>query len=143
MPVVYKNVIALYDDILAVPGRTRLPTGMRSVVKNFRLPCALEDPVAERVKAGPYANLSEYIVGLIRFDVMTNKKHVVTAEIAKLSRAQIDEIDDEIATIFKKGESLGGSWFEARLQAAVEASGKPEQERHKIVNALLRNISGR
>lgn len=116
---------------------------MRSIVKTFRLPCALESPVAERVKELPYANLSEYIVGLIRYDLLTRKQHPATAGIAKLGRSEIDEVDDEIASIFAKGESIAGSWFEARLQAAVEASGKPEPERSRIVSELLQRISGR
>lgn len=116
---------------------------MRSSVKNFRLPSALDTPTTQRVEELPYDNFAEYVVGLIRYDLMTRREHSATAAIARMPRVRQDEIDEEIATIFAKKESIGGSWFEARLQAAVEASGKPEPERHKLVSELLKRIGGR
>lgn len=113
------------------------------MMKNFRLPSALDEPVAARVEEVPYGSFTEYVVGLIRYDLLTRRPHSATAAIAKLPRPQQDDVDEEIATLFSKKETIGGSWFEARLQAAVEASGKPEPERHKIVSELLKRIGGR
>lgn len=116
---------------------------MRSLVKNFRLPSTLDAPTTARVAELHYDSFSEYLVGLVRYDLMTRKNHSATAAISKLDRAKQDDIDEEIATLFAKGESIGGGWFEARLQAAVEASGKPEPERHKLVSELLKRIGQR
>lgn len=115
---------------------------MRSKPAQFRLPTALEESVRQRVQEAGYDSLSEYVLGLVRYDLLTRKPHPATAGIARLSRAEQDRVDDEIASLIAKGETLGGSWFEARLQAAVEASGKPEPERHRIVKELLQRISG-
>ena len=41
------------------------------------------------------------------------------------------------------GETLGGSWFEARMREAVEASGKPEPEQPRIMRELLLRLSGK
>jgi hypothetical protein len=117
---------------------------MRSTSAKWRKPTALEEAVKQRVEELPHIQSeSEYMVSLVRYDLLTRKPHTVTADIARLPRADQDKIDDEIATAFKKGESLGGSWFEARLRAAVEAAGTPEPERPKLMKELLQRLSGR
>lgn len=115
---------------------------MRSNPARFRLPTALAECTRLRVKEAGYESLSEYILGLVRYDLMTRKPHAATAGIASLLRMEQDKIDDEIAALFTKGETLGGSWFEARLQAAVEASKCPEPDRTRLVKELLRRLEG-
>lgn len=116
---------------------------MRSTTAKFRLPTALAESVRQRVAEAGYETLSEYILGLVRYDLLTRKGHPATAGIADLSRAEQDKIDDEIAAMFTSGETLGGSWFEARMREAVEASGKPEPEQPRVMRELLLRLSGK
>lgn len=113
---------------------------MRSTAAKYRLPTALEESARARCKEAGYDSLSEYVLGLIRYDLLTRKPHVTTSGVAKLSRAEQDKIDDEIATMFASGESLGGSWFEARLKEAVEAANAPSPEPPKLVKELLNRL---
>jgi hypothetical protein len=117
---------------------------MRSTSAKYRKPTALEAAIKQRVEELPHIQSeSEYILSLVRYDLLTRKPHAVTADIARLPRAEQDKIDDEIAAAFAKGESLGGSWFEARLQAAVEAAGTPEPDRPRVMRELLQRLSGK
>lgn len=116
---------------------------MRSKSVKFRLPLALEDPVKQRVEETPYETFSEYVLGVIRYDLLTRKPHAVTADIAKLPRAEQDKIDDEIATMFKAGETLGGSWFEARMKEAVTAAGLPEPAVPRVMKELLKRLGAK
>ena len=113
---------------------------MRSTAAKYRLPTALEECAKARCKEAGYATLSEYVLGLIRYDLLTRKPHVTTVGLARLSRAEQDKIDDEIATMFANGESLGGSWFEARLKEAVEAANTAEPEQSRLVKELLSRL---
>ncbi len=72
---------------------------MRSKPGRYRKPTALEDAVSARVKELPYGSESEYVLGLIRYDLATRKDHTVTAGIAELPRSEQDKIDDEIARL--------------------------------------------
>jgi len=116
---------------------------MRSIPAKFRLPLTLETCAKARCKEAGYKNVSEYMLGLLRYDLLTRKPHETTANLSKLDRAEQDKIDLEIAKMFADGESLGGSWFEHRLQAAVEAAGAPEPERPRMVKELLSRLAGR
>jgi hypothetical protein len=113
---------------------------VRSTAAKYRLPTALEECAKTRCKEAGYASLSEYVLALIRYDLLTRKPHVTTVGLAKLSRAEQDKIDDEIAAMFASGESLGGSWFEARLKEAVEATNAVEPEQARLVKELLRRL---
>jgi len=42
--------------------------------------------------------------------------------------------------MFATGESLGGSWFEARLKEAVEAANSAEPEQTRLVKELLSRL---
>jgi len=116
---------------------------MRSTAAKFRLPTALDEIVRLRVKEAGYETLSEYVLGLVRYDLLTRKTHPATSGIAHLTRAEQDKIDDEITAMFKTGETLGGSWFEARMKEAVEASGLPEPEKPRVMKELLQRLSGK
>jgi len=99
---------------------------MRSRARKVNTPTALGDAIDERLKELPYESFSDYVNWLIIYDLSTRKPHHVTGEMSLLSRAEVDKIHDAVAKAFRDGESLGGSWFEARLREAVEqlANGK-------------------
>jgi len=116
---------------------------MRSTAEKFRLPTALKEIVKARVPEAGYDTMSEYVLGLIRYDLLTRKPHPATAGIADLKRSEQDKIDDEIVAMFASNETLGGSWFEAKMKEAVEAAGKPEVNQPRVMRELLLRISGR
>ena len=116
---------------------------VRSTPAKYRLPTALEACAKERCKEAGYDSLSEYVLGLIRYDLLTRKPHATTSGLAKLSRAEQDKIDDEIARMFTSGDTLGGSWFEERLKAAVVAAGAVEPDRARLVTELLSRLAKR
>lgn len=116
---------------------------MRSTPAKFRLPSVLAECARLRVKEAGYESLSEYVLGLVRYDLLTRKPHPATGGIAKLTRAEQDKIDDEIVAMFESGETLGGSWFEARMKEAVEASGLPEPNQPRVMKELLRRLKHR
>lgn len=114
---------------------------MRSKPGRYRKPTALEDAVSARVKELPYGSESEYVLGLIRYDLATRKDHTVTAGIAELPRTEQDKIDDEIARAYAAGESIGGSWFEHRLKEAVEAVAEGKDvPKSRVARELLKRI---
>lgn len=114
---------------------------MRSTPKTFRLPSTLEESAQARWKEAGYASLSEYALGLLRYDLLIRRPHETTASLSKLSREEQDGIDLEIAKMFASGETLGGSWFEHRVEDAVKATGVPTPEPSKFAKELLKRLA--
>lgn len=113
---------------------------MRSQPVKFRLPNALETVFRERAKEAGYGSVSEYVLGLVRYDLLTRKPHHATSDIARFSRAEQDKIDDEIARAFATGESIGGSWFENRIQEAAEKAGVEAPAPSKVAARLASKL---
>jgi hypothetical protein len=114
---------------------------MRSRARKLNTPTALDEAIEERVDELPYESFSEYVNWLIIYDLSTRKPHHITGEMARLSRAEIDKIHDEVARAFAAGETLGGSWFEARLRDAVEQLARGEDiPAPKAVRKMLDRI---
>lgn len=93
---------------------------MRSTSGHYRKPIALESIIADRVTEAGYEKESEYVQGLIRYDLATRRQHLLTAGISGLPRMDQDKIDEEIARAYIAGESIGGSWFEHLVTRTVE-----------------------
>lgn len=110
---------------------------MRSQPVKFRLPTALDEAFRARATEAGYESVSEYVLGLVRYDLLTRKPHHATSGFAHLSRAEQDKIDDEIARAFLAGESIGGSWFEHRIRQAAEDASLPEPPAPSRVAARL------
>lgn len=115
---------------------------MRSIPGKFRLPCALEAAAKARATEAGYKGLSEYALGLLRYDLLTRKPHDTTANLSKLGRSEQDKVDAEIAKMFESGETLGGGWFQHQISEAVKASSVAEPEQSKIVTEILRRLAG-
>src|SRR4051812_47311749 len=98
---------------------------MRTSPLKFRCPIVLDDLLAMRAAEAGYKTKTEYLTGLIRYDLLTRKPHAATSGISALSRAEQDKIDDEIARMFHDGETLNGSWFEHRIKEAAAAASQP------------------
>ncbi len=115
---------------------------MRSTPAKYRVPIVLDGVVKERAAEAGYDSQAEYVVGLIRYDLMTRKAHVTTAALATLTRPEQDRVDDMLAKLFESGATLGGSWFHHMIEAAVKAAGTPEPEQPKMVAEILRRLAG-
>lgn len=117
---------------------------MRSKPTHFRLPAALRDIAEARAREAGYENLSEFLLGLLRYDLLVRRAHATTANLARLSRAEQDKVDDEIAAMFAKGEALAGSMFEALIADCVKAAAiKKAPSNGKVADELLNRLTKR
>lgn len=112
---------------------------MRSKNFTFRVPQPLRDLFNARALELGYPSAAAYLVGLIRYDLLTQKPHACTAELSKLSNREQDALDDEIAAMFGRSEAVHGSWFARCLERAVESVAHPgcKVAEHRTVNRLL------
>lgn len=112
---------------------------MRSKSLTIRVPQPLREIMEERAVALGYPTVSAYMVGLLRYDIMTQKPHAMTSDLAKLSLCEQDRVDDELAALWESKEGLNGSWFEACLARAL-AKGKDSEESPATTEALRRIV---
>lgn len=111
--------------------------------KNFtvRIPNCLKDCLAERTSQLGMDAVSTYILSLIRYDLLIGKPHHYTGDFHRLSNSEQDRIDDEIARAFQSGDTLGGSWFEARIkQATEEAALAKEPEPSRVAEKITAKL---
>jgi hypothetical protein len=94
---------------------------MRSRPLAIRVPNALRETLEKRASDLGYPSLAAYFLSLGMYDLLIAKPHTATADICHLPAAEQDKIHDELARMFADGETLKGSWFEARMKEAVQA----------------------
>lgn len=117
---------------------------MRTRNFTFRVPQPIWDCLPERIKQLGMEAVSAYLLSLIRYDLLICKPHHATGDFHQLPQAEQDRIDDEIARAFAAGESLGGTWFEARInQAAVEAALPDPPEPSRVAEKLKKRLKSR
>lgn len=92
----------------------------------FRIPPALDACLPKRLADLEIDATSAYFISLMCFDLAIGKPHHVTGDIHKLTGPERDNIFQEVSEAYTTGESLGGSWFEARVAAATKEAGLPE-----------------
>lgn len=114
---------------------------MRSRARKVNTPTALDDAIEQRLKELPYESFSEYVNGLIFYDLATRKPHTVTGEMSRFSRTEVDRMHDALAEAFEKGETLGGSWFEHITKEAASAVAKGEDlPKSRLARELLKRM---
>src|ERR1700677_4313717 len=101
---------------------------MRSKVVSVRLPWPPYEWNLERARTMrpvPYKNVGRYLLGMNIHDILVQRDHTLTVEVAN---AGMDEQDKEIANLLdasKHGEKLSGSWLRHLIQACIaEADSK-------------------
>lgn len=114
---------------------------MRSKPTKVRIPTLLLEAVERRAIEAGYESVSEFLLGLLRYDLLTRRPHDTTANLSKLSRAEQDKVDDEILKMYLTNETLGGSWFEHVVTRAVKTAAKkpPKDSMVKEILGRLRN----
>jgi hypothetical protein len=89
----------------------------------FRIPHEIDECLPQRLKDLDMEKLASYFLSLACFDLAISKPHYATGGIHKVSPIERDRIYAELGRAYKAGETLGGSWLEARVQEAVEKAG--------------------
>jgi len=104
----------------------------------MRIPQQVWDCLPARIKQLGMEAVSSYLLSLVAYDLTIAKPHYATGDFHQLPLAEQDKIYDEIARAFRAGESLGGTWFEARIEEATRAAGLPDEPAPSRVAAKLK-----
>jgi hypothetical protein len=67
-----------------------------------------------------YRNVSEYLAGLVRYDAISQREHLLTAEWAALGGHERDLLDAGLLEKVKSGETVRGSWLKAQIHDIVK-----------------------
>lgn len=84
---------------------------MRSLSKSLKLPSALWEAITLRWKDLGYKGFGAYVLGLIRYDLLSQKPHEVTRHWADCPLHVQDDLDDGLARIVASGEAQRGSYL--------------------------------
>jgi hypothetical protein len=98
---------------------------MRSEKISVHRPLALKEAFEKRAKDLGYPSVGAWFISLGLYDCSIGKPHYATGQIHELSLAEQDKIHEEISRAYLAGETLGGSWFENRLEEAVKKENLP------------------
>ncbi len=115
---------------------------MRTRNFTMRIPHQVWDCLPARIKQLEMEAVSAYLLSLVAYDLTIAKPHYATGDFHRLPLAEQDKIYDEIARAFQAGESLGGTWFEARIKEATKAASLPEEPAPSRVAAKLKQRLG-
>jgi len=117
---------------------------MRSKVVSVRMPWPLYEWNQERARTMrpvPYKNVGRYLLGMNIHDVLVQRDHTLTVEVAN---AGMDEQDREIKNLLeasRKGE-LSGSWLRHLIgQCIEEAQAKVAPD--EVESRLAKKIKAR
>lgn len=104
------------------------PLNKEPLLKRERMtanvPGALAALLPERIKHLGYHSKSDYIVGLIIFDIYCKQDHVLTAPLLKEPQWVVDAAISEIVKEFHLKDSKPRGWFAHRLQELVDEAKK-------------------
>ena len=118
---------------------------MRSKVVSVRMPWPLYEWNLERartMKPVPYKNVGRYLLGMNIHDILVQRDHTLTVEVAN---AGMDEQDREIKNLLdasSKGETLSGSWLRHLIEQCIaEADSKVQPE--EVESRLAKKIKAK
>lgn len=81
---------------------------MSSRTKATRLPEALIEAAELRARALGYPTFTDYLKGLMRYDLMVQGGHDITQPLSKLSGLQQDRVDDRMLELTRRGKGERG-----------------------------------
>lgn len=117
---------------------------MRSKVVSVRMPWPLYEWNLERARTMrpvPYKNVGRYLLGMNIHDILVQRDHTLTVEVAN---AGMDEQDREIKNLLdasRKGE-LSGSWLRHLIEECIaEAQAKVSPD--EVESRLAKKIKAR
>ena len=105
---------------------------MPSQTKTTRLPADLAEAAALRAQVLGYATWTDFIKGLMRYDMLVQGGHDVTLPWSKLSLDEQDKIDRRLLDVTRKGKGERGQLLRRILQ---------EVGTGKAVGAVLQEVT--
>lgn len=115
---------------------------MRSKVVSVRMPWPLYEWNLERarkMRPVPYKNVGRYLLGMNIHDILVQRDHTLTVEVAN---AGMDEQDREIKNLIdasRGGERLSGSWLRHLIEECIkEADSKvaPDEVESRLAKKI-------
>ena len=115
---------------------------MRSKVVSVRMPWPLYEWNLERartMKPVPYKNVGRYLLGMNIHDILVQRDHTLTVEVAN---AGMDEQDREIKNLIDAswgGETMSGSWLRHLIKECIkEADSKvsPDEVESRLAKKI-------
>ena len=115
---------------------------MRSKVVSVRMPWPLYEWNLERarkMRPVPYKNVGRYLLGMNIHDILVQRDHTLTVEVAN---AGMDEQDREIKNLIdasQGGERLSGSWLRHLIEECIkEADSKvsPDEVESRLAKKI-------
>lgn len=101
---------------------------MATPKESIRLGAALREAVGIRAEKLGYKSWSDYVRGLMRYDLMVQGGHDVTLPIAGLDATTQDKLDGELLKLTKRGEGRRGQLFTRLIEKVTndgaEANGQ-------------------
>lgn len=115
---------------------------MNTTSISVRSPNCLIQPIEQRWRALGYRTRSEYILGLMIYDLMTQRPHPVTLEISRIPEDERHLVHQEIASMIAAGTIASNNyWFKGAIRAAVaDVAGGKEVNETKVVQQLLKKV---
>lgn len=107
--------------------------------RTVRLPNSIDECVPARIKQLGM-NFSQYAASLITFDLSVCIPHDITGDFHNLPAVEQDKIYAEIGKAYMSGQTLGGTWYKHRVEAATAAAGLPEPPPASRISRNLRKI---
>lgn len=109
-----------------------------------RITITLSDELAElaeiRRKNCHYRTLPEYFIGLVRYDGITQKEHLLSEEWAALTPVERDTLDASLLDKVKAGVGEGGSLLKKlAYDAVMEINGAGAKEPR--ITAVIRKVA--
>lgn len=90
--------------------------------RSFKLPADLDAAASLRAKALGYRTLTDYIRGLIRYDLLVQGAHTVTLPISHMPLSEQDRVDAKLLRLTQDGEGERGQL----LQRIIERVQNPD-----------------
>lgn len=84
------------------------------------IPRMLWEAVKLRAAALGYTGPVAYIIGLIRFDLLSQHPHDITLHFSKLPLDMQDQVDEGLLEVTKSGEGQRGSFFRKTLDEVAK-----------------------
>lgn len=115
---------------------------MRSKKVGTHIPLDLLPAFEKRAADEGYPSVSAYLVSLGVYDCSVARPHYATGKIHELSMEEQDRIYKEVGRACIAGETIGGSWFEARLEEATKKAGLAATPPASRVGQRIQRIIG-
>jgi hypothetical protein len=103
-----------------------MPSNQKPVKYCGRGPAELDRLIKKRIEEEHYRSLSDYIIGLIIYDIYCRREHKITsrlmAEPSWVRDKAIEQIIEDFEDERKEGKKRPGGWLDRRIHELVEGA---------------------